>query len=150
MSLKGKIQPDHIPGNKYELRIVGFPTITIISISGMETEVDSTELPDRTMATGGQVGTSEVEVVIPQHHTEENLAMEVWLREGKDPVTPTYKKQAVLTKTSNSGETSAEWSFSGTWIKKRSISDAAFEQQGDMATVSYTLSVDEISPLVLP
>ena len=36
MPLKGLIDPDHIPVNKYELAVIGLPTIQFTSISGME------------------------------------------------------------------------------------------------------------------
>ena len=60
MPLKGLIDPDHIPVNKYELNIVGMPTIVFTSVSGLETEVAAIDLPDRTKATGGQPTAAEL------------------------------------------------------------------------------------------
>lgn len=150
MTLKGRIQPDHIPLNKYTLNVVGLPAIDFISVSGLETEIDTVELPDRTVATGGQTGTSEITVVVPSHHEAQITAMEVWLQEGQDPVTISYKKAAVLTQLSGSGGKTRSWTLTGVFVSKRSISDMAFENEGEMSGVEYTLKVDDISPLGLP
>lgn len=150
MSLKGKIQPDHLPLNKFQLSVVGLIPITFLSVSGLETEVDTVDLPDRTKASGGQVGTSEITVSVPAHHANELFAMELWLREAQDPVTPTYKKSAILSQISNSGAQVRSWSFDGCFVMKRSIADMAIENEGEMATVEFTMSCDEISLLGLP
>lgn len=150
MSLKGKIQADIMPLNKYSLTVVGLPTITFLSVSGLESEVDTTDLPDRTKATGGQIGTSELTVTVPAHHETEVFAMEAWLREAQDPVTLTYKKVGILAQQSNSGGSTRNWTLTGVFCSKRSIADMAYENEGEMATIEYTLMVDEIAPLGLP
>lgn len=153
MSLKGRIRPDHMPMNKFGLTVVGLlPTnnITFISVSGLETEVAGVDLPDRTRATGGQAGPSTATVAVPTHHEDEVTAMELWLREGQDPVTPTYKKIATLTQFSNTGAITRTWSLMGVWITKRKLADLAFDNDGEMSTNEYELSVDEVIPLGLP
>ena len=119
MSLKGQIQPDHIPNNKYELNIVGLPPITFVKVSGLENEVAGVELPDRTMATGGQRGTSESTVEVPNHHSVDVATMELWYEEGVDPVSPFYKKAGVLVQISGSGIVRRSWSLTGVWIMGR-------------------------------
>lgn len=150
MSLKGRIQADHMPLNKFTLTVVGLPAIDFLSVSGLESEVESVDLPDRTKATGGQIGTSEVTVSIANHHEAQLFAMEFWLREGQDPVTITYKKPAILTQLSNSGDATRTWTLAGVWVSKRGITDMAMENPGELATTEYTLMIDEISPLGLP
>jgi hypothetical protein len=69
--MKGAIAPDHIPVNKYQLLVAGVIPLTITEVSGIEDELQTTELPDRTVASGGNRGPSEVEIVgdhlDPQH-----------------------------------------------------------------------------------
>ena len=53
--MKGSIQADHIPVNKYEFLVVGIPGLVFTEISGLEQETESVVLPDRTTASGGDV-----------------------------------------------------------------------------------------------
>lgn len=147
MSLKGQIQPDHIPNNKYELNIIGLVPITVTKISGLESEVAGVELPDRTMATGGQRGTSEASIEVPNHHTVDIAAMELWFEEGVDPVTPTYKKAGTLVQISNTGAVRRSWALTGVWVKARSLADMEMGDDGEMSVNSYTLSIDDITPI---
>ena len=147
MPLKGLINPDHIPVNKYELSVIGLPTIQFTSISGMEIDVAVIELPDRTKATGGQLGTTQLVVQVPMHHVGQIAAMEVWFQESQDPVTITYKKAATLTHFSGSGDISKNYSMLGVWVSKRKLPDLAFDNSGDMAVGEYTIEVDTVLPL---
>ena len=147
MTLKGLIDPDHIPVNKYELAVVGLPTIQFTSLSGMEIDVGTIELPDRTKASGGQLNTSQLTVQVPMHHTAQIAAMELWFQGGQDPIVITYKKACTLTHLSGSGEIKRAYSMLGTWISKRKLPDLAFDNAGEMSVVEYTLEVDSIIPL---
>jgi hypothetical protein len=148
MPLKGLIDADHIPVNKYELSVVGLlADVVFTKVSGMEVEVAPVDLPDRTKATGGQLGTSELTVEVPMHHGSQIAAMELWFQEGQDPVTITYKKAATLTHFSGSGAISKNYSMLGVWISKRKLPDLSFEDAGAMAVAEYTLQVDTILPL---
>jgi len=147
MSLKGRIKADHIPLNKYALTVVGLPEITFLRVSGLESGIEMVELPDRTRASGGQVGTSELTVSIPSHHSTDVLAMELWFKESQDPITATYKKPAILTQFSGTGAITRTWQLSGCWNGGRAIAEVAFENAGELATIEYTLHVDEIIPL---
>lgn len=147
MSLKGLIEEDHIPNNKFELNIVGLPTITFTKVSGLESEVAGVDLPDRTKATGGQRGVSEVTVEVPNHHSVNIGVMEAWFEEGVDPVSPTYKKVGTLAQVSLTGETRRVWSLVGIWVMKRKLSDMEMSDAGEMSVQEYTLSVDDVAPL---
>lgn len=147
MPLKGLIDPDHMPVNKYELAVVGLPTIQFTSVTGMEIDVGVVELPDRTKATGGQLNTSQLVVQVPMHHTAQIAAMEVWFQEGQDPVVATYKKASTLSHFSGTGNIARNFSMLGVWISKRKLPDLAFDNAGDMAVTEYTLEVDSIIPL---
>ncbi len=90
--MKGEIQPDHMPVNKFVFQVVGLIPLTVIEMSGIEEELETTELPDRTVASGGETKAFEFTLMMPTHHTAEQAVMELWLQESKDPVSPTYKK----------------------------------------------------------
>lgn len=142
--MKGAIKDDHIPLNKYKLSIVGLPDLTAVAAGGMEEELNTVDLPDRTKASGGESAPSELVVTIPMHHTVERIAMEGWFQEGKDPVSPTYKKTGVLIWTSNSDSTLATYTVDGVFISKRVTPDGEMANEGEMATIEYTLSIDTI------
>ena len=145
--MKGSIQPGHIPVNKYQLLFVGIPLLTPTEISGLEEELQTVDLPDRTKASGGNTGPSEFTVMIPAHHTAEILAMEAWFAEGQDPVLPTYKKAGSLLMESVSlvGPTRTINLF-GVFVTKRKMPDLELANDGDMAVYEFTLSVDQILP----
>ena len=56
MSIKGAIQSGHAPRNKYRLIMVGLPPLTPTRVSGLESDTEAVELPDRTTASGGNEG----------------------------------------------------------------------------------------------
>lgn len=145
MTIKGSIQPDHIPVNKYTLFIIGLLPITFTSVSGLEKEVPAVDLPDSTRASGGTPSASELTCMMPMHHTAERLAMELWFGEGQDPVTSTYKKPGTLIMTSGTGGKVATYSLLGTWVSKRKLPDLAMDNDGDMAVIEWTLQVDDVT-----
>jgi len=101
--MKHVLQADHMPVNKYELAVAGIPTITFTSVGALERELDKIDLPDRTSASGGRSKPIEFDVKVPLHHLEEIAAMDNWVSEGEDPVTPGYRKTGALSFVSLSG-----------------------------------------------
>lgn len=145
--MKGTIEPDHIPVNRYQLIVAGFPAqLNPTEISGMEEEIGKVELPDKTVASGGRPGPSEFTMAIPAHHDLEIAACEAWFAEGQEPVSPTYKKAAILLMRSLTGNKFRVRTIIGAWISKRTDPDLEQENDGDMATIEYTVSVDRILP----
>lgn len=147
MGIKATLQPDHIPVNKYEMLILGMPSITFTKISGMEVEIDTVELPDRTVASGGNVAAIEFTAEMPMHHMVELAALEVWLEEGQDPVSSTYKKAGTLIMKSGTGDTIKTYSMIGLWCCKRKLPDLDFEDEGAMAVVEWTFYCDNVLPV---
>jgi hypothetical protein len=145
--MKGVIRPDHIPTNKYHLVILGLPPLTPTEFSGLEDELQTVDMPDRTVATGGNRGSSEASMMIPMHHTVERAACELWYQEAQEPVSPTYKKACTLIMISGSGAIVATYSLVGVFIKKRVLPDLELAGDGEMAAIEYTLSVDDVLPL---
>jgi hypothetical protein len=145
--MKGAIKPDHIPVNKFQLIILGLPPLTPTEISGIEDELETTGLPDRTRATGGNRKATEFTMMIPQHHTVERLALEAWYIEAQEPVSPSYKKAGTLVQQSNSGAVASSHSLVGAFISKRTLPGLEMENEGEMAAIEYTVSVDDILPI---
>lgn len=143
MSLKGRLDPDHIPANKYEFTVVGLTTQpTFTKVSGLEQENAVIDLPDRTRAPGGQVSASEIVVEVPSHHTADVTAMDLWWTEGQDPITATCKKAGTLRYISGTGAIVREYAITGAWVSKRKLPDAAMNDDGQMAVCVYTLQLD--------
>lgn len=145
--MKGDIKADHIPVNKYKLLIIGLPAITPTEISGMEDELESVDLPDRTSASGGNRKPTEFTMMIPAHHTVEIAACEIWFKQGQEPVSPLYKKVGILQMFSLSGQITRSRSIIGAHITKRVDPDLEMANEGEMAVIEYTVKVNDILPL---
>ena len=145
--MKGAIQADHIPTNKYQLIILGMPPLTPVKVSGLEDELEKITLPDRTVATGGNRKASEFEMEIPMHHTLERITCDLWFQQGQEPVSPSYKRSATLVLISHTGNIVATYSLVGAFIFKRTLPDLEMGGEGEMATITYGVSVDDILPL---
>ena len=145
--MKGAILAEHMPTNRYSLAILNFVTLTATEISGLEDELETVELPDRTRVTGGNRGASEFTVMIPMHHTVEVAAMELWFVQCQDPVAPDYKKVGTLTHKSISDQAARAYTLSGMFITKRKLPDLEMAGEGEMGTIEFTISVDDILPI---
>lgn len=146
--MKGVIQSDHIPANKFKLIVVGLPVnFTFTAVSGIEEELDTVDLPDRTVASGGRTAPVELTAVLPLHHTGEQAVMEAWFQESQDPVLPSYKKPATLILTSLTGDTVRSFSFPDMFPAKRSVSDFEMDNDGEMSTVEWTLRASDMFPI---
>jgi hypothetical protein len=145
--MKGAIDPNHIPVNNFELLVLGLPGFTFTEISGMEDEIQKAEMPDRTVATGGNRGPTEFTAMLPLHHRTQQAAMEIWFREGQDPVSPLYKKVGTLLMKSIEGTTVASFAVAGLWPYKRKKPDLEMGNEGELAQVEWTFSADDVEPL---
>jgi hypothetical protein len=145
--MKGVLKPDHIAVNNFELLVLGMPALTVLEVKGLDDELQKTELPDRTMASGGNRKATEFTMKLPMHHLVEQAAMEIWFREGQDPVLPTYKKAATLIHKSISGQVLRTYSMIGIFPFKRTLPDLEMKNDGEMATTEWSMSVDDVLPI---
>lgn len=145
--MKGVIQADHIPLNKFKLIVLGLPEFTFTSLSGLEEELDVVDLPDRTVASGGRTGAVEFTVTLPTHHEVEQAAMELWYQEGQDPVSPTYKKPGTVILESISGNRVRTFSMPDIFVSKRVIPDMEFDNDGELSEIEWTLRASDILPI---
>lgn len=148
MSIKAVLQPDHIPVNKYKLAVAALLPITVVSQSGLEEELDTVELPDRTFATGGNTKPVEFTIMTPMHHTLEHLALEAWYREGQDPVSSTYKKLVTLTMFSGTGSILRVYAINGMFLSKRKLPELSMDNAGEIALVEWTCKADSVSSIL--
>lgn len=151
MPLKGSIKPDHIPNNKFELMIVGavppIPPLTTITVSGIEQALKLVDLPDGTKATAGETDPIEFDVSIPAHHLLEEAAMELWYQEGKNPVSPGYKKGGVLVLKSLTENTRRRYTLVGLFVTKRTLPDLEMGGDGEQVNSTWSMSADDILPI---
>ena len=145
--MKGTLQNDYIPVNKYSLKVIGLIDLTVLKMSGLEEEIETVNLPDRTMVSAGYRKPTEFTMEVPAHHAAEQAALELWYRESQDPVSPTYKKPCTLIMDSRSGENGRSFTLSNVWPKKRKMPDLDMANDGDLATIEWTMSVDDIIPI---
>lgn len=144
--MKHVLLPDHIPTNKYVLAFAGVNPITFTSVGALEEEIDKVDLPDRTSASGGRTKPIEFDVKVPAHHGVEVAAMENWLAEGQDPVSPGYKKTGTLSMISLSGALSFVGTLVGVWNFKRGTPELEMNSDGDLSEITYSLCTDQFLP----
>lgn len=141
--MKGSIQPDHIPKNKFVLSILSMPPITFVKVSGLEEELETVDLPDRTTASGGNKKALEFTASMPTHHTAERIALENWYAQCSDPVDPQYKKVGTLTKISLTGINVVSYVLPGMYPCKFSSPDVEMTNEGEEDEIEWTFKADQ-------
>lgn len=145
--MKGAILPDHMGVNHYELSVLGLASLTFTAVAGIESETTTVDLPDRTTASGGEVIPSEFTARLPLHHLTEQAIMRAWLQEGRDPVSPTYKKVATLIYKSISGQNLRSYQLVNLFPFKEALPDLEMANDGEMAENEWTFKADDIFPI---
>jgi len=145
--MKGVIETDHIPSNNWQLIVPTAPPLIITEQSGIKDELETTDLPDRTRASGGNRKATEFDITMPAHHAVEQAFMELWFRESQDPVSPGYKKVATLVQFGISGTVKRTWSLTGVFPTARELGDQEMNNEGEMMTVKWSMSADDIEPI---
>jgi hypothetical protein len=145
--MKGTINPDHIPDNKYTLMVLGAPNLTITNLGSLEEELKTIMLPDNTRASGGDRDPTENDITMPLHHKLEQAYMEAWYKSSQDPVAPDYKRPAVLIYPRISGAVGSSFSLLGVFPTKRVLPEGKMDGDGEGQNVVWTLSIDDIIPI---
>lgn len=149
--MKGVIEPDHVPINKFKFLVIGLlgpPYLTPVSISGVEEESEWTDLPDLTVAALGRTKAIEFSIGIPMHHREEQIALELWMIESREPQLPTYKKPCVLTHSTLSGSDHS-YVFTDAFPTRRALPTLNMADDGTMAVVTWTFKASLVMPLFI-
>jgi len=147
VAIKGILQADYVPVNKFELSMETMIPITITKVSGIEEDTPSVTLPDHTVHTGGRSEPIEFEIETPMHHKLERLAMERWLDEAQEPVSPTAKKTGTLTMMSQTNNQLVSYMIEGALCLKRSLPELDINNVGDMAVITWMIKADELVAL---
>jgi hypothetical protein len=143
MGLKGLIQPDHIPVNKFKLKPVGLVDIVFITMSGLEKELEMADMPDRTRESGGNTKAGTFTATTAEHHEAEMTALNLWFLANQDPVQPLAKIPCTLEKFSISGNIVTTIALTGVQIEKRAGADLDMANEGELAVVEWTFSFDD-------
>ena len=145
--MKQVLLPDHIPLNDFQLIVVGGPPkIQFITIDGLEEELETVDLPDRTKASGGNTKAIEFTTTHPLHHVTEDLFLEGWFLESQ-LVSPLYKKAATLLVKSISGLTIKSFNLIGLFPSKRKTGDLDMANEGELHNKEWTFSADRMIPI---
>lgn len=148
--MKGTIQEDHIPLNKFILSVSGIGVDLIFTtVSGIEEELDAVDMPDRTKATGGRTQAVEFTAMLPLHHEVEQAAMEEWFNQthgdGREPnVDLAYKRTGTLRLPSISGAIQVSFTLDELFPTKRALPDFEMDNEGEMAQVEWTFVASDI------
>jgi hypothetical protein len=145
--IKGIILPDHVQINKFSLSVPGLIPLTFLTISGLEEELDNTDLPDRTNRSGGRKKPIEWEATHPLHHVAERLALETWYEMNVDPVVPGGVQAVTLRLFSQSRLIMPSFLLMDTWPFKRAIPDLDLDNDGEIAASTWGFKSSEIIPL---
>ena len=144
--IKGKIQDNHIPLNKFELIVAGLPQITLVTTDDIEETLGVIEMPDRTKRSGGQTSPVEFTGKIPMHHDVQVAALELWYKEGQDPVQPGYRKAGSMMFSRLNGDP-RPFELISLWISGRTIPGGDMANDGEPAMLTYKFQADEVTPV---
>ena len=147
MPLKGLIQPDHMPIKKFRMKPLGLLDIVVITMSGLEKELETTALPDRTEQSSGNTKAGEFTMTTALHHEAEMAALNLWFKAGQDPVLPGNKLPCTFSITSISGDASRDVAMVGVRIKKKKYPDVDMNDEGTLAVCEWTLGYDDWSDI---
>lgn len=143
--MKGKIQVDHMPVNNYQLRVAGLEMICT-KVSGIEDVLETVDLPDRTAASGGNRKSTEMVIEVPAHHLAAQAFLEAWFKKSQDPVDIAYKLPCTLINKPISGNGGKTNQLFGCFPKKRKTPDFEMQNEGELAVIEWTISIDDILP----
>jgi len=145
--LKGRIQPNHIPVNKFSWAVIGMPALTIVELSGIEEELEVVDLPDRTVASGGNTKAVEFTIMMPMHHTVEQAAMEQWFADCTAQKVGHRKSGALAHQAVNDAAPGRTWTTLDCILSKRKLPDLAMTNEGELALVEWTVRATRLIPV---
>lgn len=144
MSLKRTIRPDHMPVNNYEMIVNGMPKIVFLKVDGLDEELETVDLPDRTARSGGNTKALSFTAVQPMHHANEVAAMERWYADSQHPVKPDYLKNATLIFKSLTDLHSKSYALVEIFPHKRAPSNADMNDEGKPAEITWTFRCTQL------
>jgi len=146
MPIKGVLEQNHIPVNKYELGVPDVGTFTFTKISSFDREINMVDLPDRTRASGGVENAVEFTATLPKHHLAEKMLIENWYRMATAGTK--YKYAATLTEYRLNGEVGSTLMFTNLWVQKITEPEKDMANEGEMAVIEITFQADEVTVIL--
>jgi hypothetical protein len=143
---KGELSVGYIPNNKFILSIpeLGVGDLKIIEVSGIEQELETVELPDKTVATSGRAGIIEFTIKIPAHEDGSIAAINRWFMGCRGNVASDYKKDGTLTLQNTFGTTVSSWTISGMFPTKRTLPELNSSGAGDLTMAEWAFKADDV------
>ena len=143
-AIKSIIKPLRVPDNKYSLIVQpGVGQLTVVELTGLEQELDQSELPDRTVRSGGRGKPLAFDFAIPMHHTSEVLLCETWWNLCKYSLIG-YLKFGMLIQFNEASIPTKRWTLPNLWLTKRGHTDLALGNDGEMTTIMWSASADDL------
>ncbi len=140
-TIKGEALPDPALRGQFRVSFIGMPPIYATKFTGLEFEIETTDLADRTRHSAGATGAGEAVCSGYLHHTIEAVAWEAWFDASRNG-SPGYKRDGTLEILGADGIPRAIYSLVGVWPKKWAIGD--FDKTSkDSVEVAFTLSIDD-------
>jgi hypothetical protein len=128
--------------------MIGLPrAILFTEVSEISEMMDLEEMPDKTVETSGQTKAVRFTAKVPAHHTVDIDALESWYKEGQDPVSALYKKSGNYIQRAIDGRPIRIYSLLGCFIYGRSLDPMKMDDNGQLTTIEYFFSADDIIPL---
>jgi hypothetical protein len=144
MSLKRMVHADHMPVNNYQMLVNGIIPIVFVTVEGLDEELETVDLPDRTARSGGNTKALSFTAKQMMHHTEEVNALERWYKDSQHPVKPDYLKNATLIFKSLTDLHSKSYALIECFPHKRVIPNADMNDEGKAAEITWTFRCTEI------
>jgi len=146
---KGELSAGYIPNNKFLLSVAGLgvSSLVIIEVSGIEQELETVELPDKTVATSGRAGIVEFTIKVPAHESNSIASLNGWFMSCRGSVSTDYKKDGTLALQNTYGETVSSWSISGMFPMKRTLPEMNAAGAGDLSMSEWAFKADDVSKL---
>lgn len=142
---KGALSAGYIPVNKFSLSVADVADLKVVEVSGIEQELETVELPDKTVVTSGRLGVTEFTIKMPAHESTAMDAMDTWWKMcyGTN-ATSGYKKDATLLLLDTYGGTKSSWTISGMFPTKRALPELNAASEGEMAMAEWTFKADDV------
>lgn len=135
--MEGVLLPDHIALNNYELIVTGMPKFTFTAISGIDEELETVDLPDRTPASGGHRKPVEFTAKQPMHHVPEVKALELWYKSAQEPVLPIYQKTGMMVMYSISALGLKMYMLTHLFPCGMKLPDTSMDNEGELAEIEW-------------
>jgi hypothetical protein len=141
-NIKGEVLPGAAPRSKFRVFVGGLPPFYASKFTGLESELETVELADRTMQSAGNTKASTADVSGYVHHSVEAAAWDAWWVQSQAGGAG-YKRAATVEVMGADDIPVAIYALAGVFPMKWSLGD--LDKTSTEATeITYSLSVDSV------